>query len=76
MNQQLSEMFAKVSHEYDDIIMLPHHTSKTRPRMSLADRAAQFSPFAALTGFEDAIADTAEDMAAGRFSFPNSPNIN
>lgn len=42
-------------HDYDDIINLPHHVSKTHPHMSLADRAAQFSPFAALTGYEEAI---------------------
>jgi len=42
-------------HDYDDIINLPRHVSKTHPHMSLADRAAQFSPFAALTGYEDAI---------------------
>lgn len=40
---------------YDDIIDLPHHVSGTRPHMPAADRAAQFSPFAALTGFEEAI---------------------
>ena len=43
---------------YDDIIDLPHPVSKTRPRMSAHDRAAQFSPFAALTGFESAIQET------------------
>lgn len=43
---------------YEDIIHLPHHVSKTRPPMSMADRAAQFSPFAALTGYEDAIRET------------------
>ena len=37
--------------QYDDIINLPHHVSKTRPQMSMVDRAAQFSPFAALTGY-------------------------
>lgn len=42
-------------HQYDDIIDLPHHVSDTRPHMSLYDRAAQFSPFAALTGHEEAI---------------------
>ena len=42
-------------HDYDDIINLPRHVSKTHPHMSLADRAAQFSPFAALTGYEEAI---------------------
>lgn len=44
---------------YDDIINLPHHVSKTRPRMSLYDRAAQFASFAALTGHEEAIEETA-----------------
>ena len=43
---------------YEDIIHLPHHVSKTRPPMSMADRAAQFSPFAALTGYDDAILET------------------
>ncbi len=44
---------------YDDIIHLPHHVSETHPRMSLYDRAAQFSPFAALTGHGAAIRETA-----------------
>lgn len=43
---------------YEDIINLPHHVSKTRPQMSMADRAAQFSPFAALTGYDAAIKET------------------
>ena len=43
------------NHQYDDIINLPHHVSQTRPRMSMTDRAAQFSPFAALAGFDAAI---------------------
>mgnify|MGYP001635132810 FL=1 len=43
---------------YEDIINLPHHVSKTRPQMSMLDRAAQFSPFAALTGYDDAIKET------------------
>lgn len=46
------------NHEYDDIIDLPHHVSATRPRMSMIDRAAQFSPFAALTGYDAAIKET------------------
>lgn len=41
--------------KYDDIIHLPHPTSKKHPRMSLENRAAQFAPFAALTGFEGLI---------------------
>ncbi len=45
-------------HQYDDIIGLPHPVSANHPQMSRADRAAQFSPFAALTGYEDAIAET------------------
>ena len=44
--------------EYEDIINLPHHVSKTRPQMSELDRAAQFSPFAALTGYDAAIQET------------------
>lgn len=47
-----------MSGKYDDIIHLPHHVSATRARMSDWDRAAQFSPFAALTGYEDAISET------------------
>lgn len=46
-------------HKYDDIINLPHHVSSTRPHMSIEERAAQFSPFAALTGHEDAVKETA-----------------
>lgn len=44
--------------EYDDIIHLPHHVSSKRPQMPMSDRAAQFSPFAALTGYDDAIQET------------------
>ena len=43
---------------YEDILNLPHHVSKTRQQMSMLDRAAQFSPFAALTGYDDAIKET------------------
>ena len=46
---------------YDDIINLPHHVSKRHPQMSMWNRAAQFAPFAALTGYEDAIRDTAQE---------------
>ena len=48
-----------MSGEYDDIIRLPHHVSETRPHMPLIDRAAQFAPFAALTGYDNVIAETA-----------------
>ena len=46
---------------YDDIINLPHHVSKRHPQMSMWNRASQFAPFAALTGYEDAIIDTAQE---------------
>lgn len=44
--------------QYEDIIHLPHHVSSKRPQMPMSDRAAQFSPFAALTGYDDAIQET------------------
>ena len=44
---------------YDDIIDLPHPTSERHPRMPMANRAAQFSPFAALSGYDDAVKETA-----------------
>ena len=52
------------NHKYDDIINLPHPTSKKHPRMSLYARAAQFSPFAALTGHEAAIKETVRQTDA------------
>ena len=45
--------------DYSDIIDHPHHVSRTHPQMSMHDRAAQFSPFAALTGFDAAVAEEA-----------------
>lgn len=45
--------------KYDDIINLPHHVSTTHHRMSMLERAAQFQPFRALTGYEDAVQETA-----------------
>jgi len=47
------------SHAYDDIIDLPHHVSAERPHMPMIERAAQFSPFAALTGYGAAVEETA-----------------
>ena len=44
---------------FEDIITLPHHTSPTRPQMRRIDRAAQFAPFAALTGYDASIQETA-----------------
>lgn len=40
-----------MTEKYEDIINLPHHVSKIRPQMSMLERAAQFSPFAALNGY-------------------------
>ena len=48
-----------MNEKYKDMIHLPHPVSSSHPRMPLQDRAAQFSPFAALTGYEDAIRETA-----------------
>ena len=47
-----------MTEKYEDIINLPHHVSKTRPQMSMLERAAQFSPFAALNGYDDAVKET------------------
>ena len=47
-----------MTHNYDDIINLPHYEPKHHPRMSMWNRAAQFAPFAALTGFEVAIQES------------------
>ncbi len=59
--------YYKDTHKYEDMLMMPHHQSAKRPHMSLQDRAAQFSPFAALTGYEDAISETAR-LACERMS--------
>lgn len=48
-----------MSGPYDDIIDLPHPTSERHPRMPMANRAAQFSPFAALSGYDAAVKETA-----------------
>ena len=47
-----------MNNPYEDIINHPHHVSKSHPQMPMADRAAQFSPFAALTGYDAAIQET------------------
>ena len=51
---------------YDDIIRLPHHVSRNHPQMPMHDRAAQFAPFAALTGYEAAIGEKARLTAERR----------
>ena len=47
-----------MNRKYNEIMGLPHHVSKTRPQMPMSDRAAQFTPFAALTGYDAAIKET------------------
>ena len=48
----------RMNNRYDEIMELPHHVSTTRPQMPMSDRAAQFAPFAALTGYDSAIKET------------------
>ena len=55
-------MNMKYDHKYDDIINMEHHKSKKHPPMSLYARSAQFAPFAALTGYEDAVKETAREV--------------
>ncbi len=47
--------------DYSCLLYNPHYESKTRPHMSMYDRAAQFSPFAALTGYEESVEETARE---------------
>ncbi len=56
----MSDCYAE-RHKYDDMLAMPHHQSGTRPHMSLHDRAAQFAPFQALSGYGNG-----EKEAAGR----------
>lgn len=52
-------MKQKSGNPYEDILELPHPVSKTHPQMPRGDRAAQFAPFAALTGYEEAVREAA-----------------
>lgn len=54
--------YYKDSHKYDDMLELEHHQSTKRPHMPLHDRAAQFAPFAALTGYGEAIEETVREV--------------
>ena len=65
MEQKLNE---NKKTRYNDIIDLPHPTSRKHPRMSMHDRAAQFSPFAALVGYGDAIKET-EKTAIDEYAY-------
>lgn len=55
---------------YEDIILLPHHQSKKRPHMTAWERAAQFSPFAALKGYEEML-EQSEDAPQRQEEFPD-----
>ena len=55
---KLQKSVLEVQRKYGDILNLPHHASETHPPMPIADRAAQFAPFAALTGYKEAIEET------------------
>lgn len=57
-NENQFENNFKEDHRYDDMINLPHHISIVHPQMPVSERAAQFSPFAALTGYDDAVKET------------------
>lgn len=59
MSDRLDALMAQTTAKYKDIIDLPHHVSSKHTPMTLENRAAQFSPFAALTGYDAAIAETA-----------------
>ena len=56
-------MNLKYDHKYDDIINNTHHKSKKHPPMSLYARSCQFAPFAALTGYEDLVSETAREVS-------------
>lgn len=53
-----------MARRYDDIINLPHWEPRTHRRMPEADRAGQFAPFAALTGYDDMIAETSRQASS------------
>lgn len=57
-NENQLENNFKEDHRYDDMVNLPHHVSAFHPQMPVSERAAQFSPFAALTGYDDAVRET------------------
>ena len=60
---------------YDDIINLPHYEPKHHPRMSMWNRAAQFAPFAALTGYDDAIKESAR-LVENQTNMADDHNMN
>lgn len=62
-----------VPNRYDDMLCMPHHVSQTRPHMPRADRAAQFAPFAALTGFDTVVDETARSAEEKAFREETEP---
>lgn len=62
-NEEEQDVCDAVMQKYGDIIDLHHYQSKDRPHMSMRERAAQFAPFAALTGHEAAVRSTAAERA-------------
>ena len=83
-------MKLEINHKYDSIINLEHYKSKKHPPMSLYARSAQFAPFAALTGYEEAVLETSREVNCSQLLniylisvtlevlkfFPNSINDN
>lgn len=65
----------QANRQYDDILYLPHHVSTTHPHMPVSERAAQFSPFAALTGHQEALRETARLTDAKRELDEHAKNI-
>ena len=59
MEKHIEKSMEKTSEKYQDMLLLPHHVSSRHPAMSMTERAAQFSPFAALTGFGEAVEEEA-----------------
>ena len=63
-----------MKHPYEDILHLPHPVSKTHPQMPLMNRAAQFAPFAALTGYDAAVEETARLTPCSRSACGSGPS--
>ena len=61
-----------MTHDYDDIINLPHYEPKHHPRMSMWNRAAQFAPFAALTGYDVAIQEVTKQQEQSQDISPSA----
>ena len=59
-----------MTNPYEDIILFPHPVSPKRRHMTIAERAAQFAPFAALSGFSESIEEAGKEAYAAEISFP------